>query len=269
MHTQAGNTLTLSCFCHRQDKLSLVAFDTKRCRQPPSRGASRPWTRGERKEEKEKKKKEEKLKKPRDLIIKKKKKAQLFEENHVKLAIYLRSIPPGGFHGYLRALAARCRGGGVPAPCATCPPVGPLVTDPVLRHLLLGHFANLRGFGSAWRGEEAQAQGAGVAGPWVDLGTCWGRQPLGGFGKMLGSPGWPGGFGELPRGAKRGWRLGWLQEAVGNTAGFGEGAQPPCAGTAAVGTSFPLGRGTPMSPSLLPDSSDHFHAATALLGRES
>lgn len=126
------------------------------------------------------------------------------------MAIYLRSIPPGGFHGYLRALAARCRGGGVPAPCATCPPVGPLVTDPVLRHLLLWHFANLRGFGSAWRGEEAAGAGcrggralgeiwehAGVASPWVGLGRCWGH--LGGrvglgscHGVQQGDGGWDG-----------------------------------------------------------------------------
>lgn len=40
----------------------------------------------------------------------------LFEENHFKLAIYLCSIPLGGFHGYL---AASSRGGSVPAPCAS------------------------------------------------------------------------------------------------------------------------------------------------------
>lgn len=46
------------------------------------------------------------------------------------MAIYRHSIPPGGFHGYLRALAARCWGGSVPAPCAVARvPVVPPVTN--------------------------------------------------------------------------------------------------------------------------------------------
>lgn len=89
-------------------------------------------------------KKKENLKKPVGLAhTHTDKKKKLFEENHFKLAIYRRSIPPGGFHGYLRALAARCWGGSVPAPCATArvpavPPVTNLRAAPAPLAAVLG-----------------------------------------------------------------------------------------------------------------------------------